>query len=119
MKRLFDALGGDENVCCIEHDSYYRNLSNLSPEERELANFDHPSSLETELLVEHLKCLKSGRQCCIPVYDFSSHSRLDRTVEKVSRRIILLDGILLFTHPELTKELDIKVYVVSWISRAN
>ncbi|KAL7575022.1 hypothetical protein ACA910_010835 [Epithemia clementina (nom. ined.)] len=111
VRRLFEALGGNENVCCLNHDSYYRDFPLRPLHEREKANYDHPDSLDTDLMVEHLKSLKAGQGCCVPVYDFTTHARRQETEHVEARRIILVDGILLFTHPELTREMDIKVFV--------
>ena len=112
-KKLFDELGGEENVTYLFHDSYYRDLSHKTMEERAQNNFDHPDSLETDLLVEHIQKLKQGCTVEVPTYDFSTHSRTKLTVEKEPRKIVLVEGILLFCDPELVKELDVKVFVVS------
>lgn len=82
-------------------------------EERASTNFDHPDSLDTALLVEHIRQLKKGEKVEIPTYDFSTHLRTNVTEQRVPRKIILVEGILIFTDPELVKELDMKVFVVS------
>lgn len=111
VKVLFEALGGERNVCCLNHDSYYRFFPHLPLKERAKMNYDHPDSLDTDLMLEHLKSLKAGQTCSVPIYDFATHSRLDKTIEMEPRKVVLVDGILLFTHPELAREMDIKVYV--------
>ena len=112
VNRLLKILG-ESNVCYLAHDSYYHDQSHKTPAERAKTNFDHPDSLETALLIENLQKLKQGQNCQIPVYDFATHSRIDdQTKFTEARKIILLDGILLFTHPDLAKEMDIKVFVV-------
>jgi uridine kinase len=99
-------------VCYINHDSYYKDLSHLPFEEREKANFDHPDSLDTELLVEHIKALKRGESVEIPKYDYGTHSRIKGDVEIAnSAPIILVEGILILAHPELVPLLDIKIFV--------
>ena len=82
-------------------------------EERAKTNFDHPESLETELLIQHVQQLKQGLSCQVPTYDFTTHSRTNETILMEPRKIVLVEGILIFCHPDLVKELDIKVFVVS------
>lgn len=142
-KSLFKELGGDENVTYLIHDSYYKgkkangqgrsgtfpprtgfsqesavSLHNTDQthktlEERALTNFDHPDSLDTALLVQHIKDLKKGLSVEVPTYDFATHTRTKITVERIPRKIILVEGILIFAESELVKELDMKVFVVS------
>lgn len=102
---------GRENILMIEHDSYYRDLSHLPLEERRKQNFDHPASLETELMIRHLSALRSGYQVDIPVYDFVAHIRTKNTIPASPKNIILIDGILIFTEPKLRSLMDIKLFV--------
>lgn len=102
---------GEENLVCLQHDSYYRDLKHLSFEERSTHNFDHPSSLETELLIRHLKALKEGYQVEVPIYDFTKHVRKEETTLALPKKVILVDGILIFTEKHLRKLLDIKLFV--------
>lgn len=103
---------GDENVVYISHDSYYRDISHLSIEERAECNFDHPDSLETSLLIKHIKLLKSKIGVHIPSYDYSTHSRVLNSGEDArSRPIIIVEGILILSDPELQSLMDIKIYV--------
>lgn len=103
---------GDENVVYISHDSYYRDISHLSIEERAECNFDHPDSLETSLLIKHIKLLKSKVGVHIPSYDYSTHSRVLNSGEDArSRPIIIVEGILILSDPELQSLMDIKIYV--------
>lgn len=110
VSKILDGIGED-NILLIQHDSYYRDLSHLPLEERMKQNFDHPSSLETELMIRHVEALKSGYQVEIPVYDFAAHTRADTTIKVSPKRIILLDGILIFTEPKLREQMDIKLFV--------
>lgn len=114
-KKLFEELGGAENVTYLVHDSYYKDLSHKSMEERAKNNFDHPDSLETDLMVQHIQKLKEGSSVEVPAYDFATHSRKAESVLMIPQKIILVEGILLFCEPELVQELDVKVFVVSAI----
>ena len=104
------ALYGDK-VTVIYHDNYYRRNDYLSLEERRKINYDHPDSLETDMLVEHIKLLKSGETVFGPVYDYTVHNRKDEKVEIRPNKIILLEGIMVLQNSELRKLLDIKIYV--------
>jgi uridine kinase len=111
-RRLYEELAGADNVNHIVHDYYYKDISHLSLEERARTNFDHPAALDTDLLVQHIQHLKKGLSCQIPTYDFATHSRTKETIAMPPRQIILVEGILIFCHPELCQELDVKVFVV-------
>jgi len=103
---------GPENVSEIAHDSYYRDLSELSFEDRKKFNFDHPDSLETELLIEHLRRLKNGESIGVPVYDFKTHSRWVNQSKIVHpRAVLIVDGILLFSDAGLRDLIDIKIFI--------
>jgi uridine kinase len=103
---------GDANVVYINHDSYYRDISHLSMEERAECNFDHPDSLETSLLVEHIKDLKANKAVRIPKYDYSTHSRVYAdSHEAQPRPIILVEGILILSDPALYNLFDVKIFV--------
>lgn len=101
----------DQDIIVIQHDSYYRDRSHLPLTEREKINYDHPDALETELLVKHLKQLKSGRQVEIPIYDFSTHTRKRRAKNVKPAKAIIIDGILIFTDRSLRELMDIKIFV--------
>lgn len=98
-------------VAYLAHDAYYRDLSQLSYKERTQINFDHPNSLETSLLVKHVKQLLKGRPAHIPIYDFTHHQRTDQTITVQPSPIILVEGILIFTKRKLRDLMDIKIYV--------
>jgi len=102
---------GAERIAYIQHDSYYRDLRHLPPEARAQVNFDHPDALETDLLVEHLRQLRQGKAVEVPVYDFTTHTRTDRTRLVEPRRVILVEGILIFVDRALRDMMDIKIYV--------
>jgi uridine kinase len=102
---------GQARIAYIPHDAYYRPLAHLPPNLRERVNFDHPDSLETDLLVEHLKLWRSGQPIDIPVYDFTTHMRTDKTVRVEPQRVALVDGILVFSEPSLRAMFDVKLYV--------
>jgi uridine kinase len=95
----------------IEHDAYYRDQSHLPLHERAAINYDHPSSLETSLLVEHLRELRAGRAASVPMYDFANHTRRTETRRVEPARVIIVEGILVFTEPALREQLDIKIFV--------
>jgi len=102
---------GRERVAFIQHDSYYRDLGHLSFEERCRVNFDHPDSLESDLLVAHLDALCQGESVQVPLYDFSLHARRAETRRVDPRPVILVEGILIFAEKALRDRFDIKVYV--------
>lgn len=101
---------GDE-VVVLYHDNYYRKQEGVPFEERVLMNYDHPDSLETDLLVEHLKELKAGRAIDCPVYDYSLHNRSDEVIRIEPKPVILVEGILLLADERIRDLLDIKIYV--------
>jgi len=102
---------GAEHIAYIPHDAYYRDLSHLSPAQRAQVNFDHPSSLETELLIEHLRELRAGRAVEIPTYDFTTHTRTQQTRRVEPETVVLIEGILVFVELELRDLFDVKLYV--------
>jgi len=109
-RKILEAVGRDR-IAFLEQDSYYRDIEWESPEQVERHNFDHPQSLDNELLVEHLRRLKAGHAIEVPLYDFVTHRRKVETRRVEPRPVILLEGILLFVEPELRDLLDFKVYV--------
>lgn len=95
----------------IHHDSYYRDLSHLTMQQRVETNFDHPDSLDTALLVTHLDLLMSGRPAQVPRYDFSTHTRHGEPRRVAPRPLLILDGILVLAHAELRDLMDYRVFV--------
>jgi uridine kinase len=110
VRRIVDSLGL-EQVTWLDHDRYYRDRNDLRLEERASLNYDHPDALETDLLVEHVRALKSGRPVAAPQYDFTRHARLAQTDEFVPRRALIVEGILVFTDAALRELMDLKVFV--------
>src|SRR5438067_6311381 len=109
-RAIYDRVGKDR-IDWISHDSYYRNFDALDPEERKKINFDHPDSLETELLVRHLDVLSKGSSVEMPLYDFATHARRHDTQRVEPRRVIIVEGILVLAEAELRKRIDIKLFV--------
>lgn len=99
------------SVSLIPQDAYYWDNGNLTPEEKKLINFDHPNSIEWNLLVEHLDVLRRGEAIQMPQYSYVSCARSSETIHIEPRQVIIVEGILIFTNPELMKRLDIKVFV--------
>ena len=109
-RAIYDRVGKDR-IEWISHDSYYRNFEGLAPEEKHHINFDHPDSLETELLARHLDVLVKGSAVEVPIYDFTTHSRKTETVRVEPRKVIIVEGILVLAEVELRKRIDIKLFV--------
>ncbi|MFO7612275.1 MAG: uridine kinase [Clostridia bacterium] len=108
-KGIKNTLG--ENAVLLCHDFYYNKNDDMPYEDRCRLNYDHPDSLETDLLIRHLKRLKDGESIERPVYSFVTHTRLDETIEVRPAKVIIIEGVLLFENPELRDVMDIKVYV--------
>ncbi len=102
---------GEETAVLVQHDAYYRHTPHLSFAERSAVNYDHPDSLETELLVKHLETLREGRSVERPAYDFSEHLRRADTVTVHPRRVVLVEGILVLAEPDLRGLMDMKIYI--------
>ncbi len=102
---------GKEKIAYIPYDAYYRDLSQLPGVQRDLINFDHPNSLETELLVEHLRKLKKWHAIDMPVYDFATDSRTSQTVRIEPQRVIIVEGILILVEKQLRDLFDVKIFV--------
>jgi len=109
-RKIYDSLQLDSAVF-LDQDSYYRELSHLPLEERKLVNFDHPDSVDSELLADHLEQLIAGQAIQKPTYDFAAHTRAEKRVRVQSREVILVEGILLFVEPRLRELFDLKIFV--------
>ena len=110
VRRLMASLG-DDQVSVLEHDRYYRDRSDLRLEERAALNYDHPDSLETDLLVRHLQALRAGQSVEIPQYDFARHNRLEARETIRPRAAVIVEGILIFADAPLRALMDVKVFV--------
>ena len=110
VRRIVDSLGS-EHVTLLDHDRYYRDRNDLRLEERAALNYDHPDSLETDLLVQHVRALKAGTAVEAPRYDFTRHARLTEKDTLEPRRAHIVEGILIFTDAALRDLMDIKVFV--------
>ncbi len=110
VRRIVDSMGTD-HVLVLEHDRYYHDHPELRLEERAALNYDHPDSLETDLLVCHVNELHFGRPVELPTYDFARHQRRSVTERVQPRRIIIVEGILIFADAPLRDLMDVKVFV--------
>lgn len=108
-KELLERFGN--NVTVINHDNYYKAHDSLTLEERSKLNYDHPDSLDTDLMIEHLKLLREGRDIISPIYDFSIHNRSKETKTISPNKVMIVEGILIYTNPELCSLLDIKLFI--------
>lgn len=102
---------GQKHIAYLPHDAYYKELSDLSDEDKLRINFDHPDSLDTLLMMEHIRLLQAGKSVEIPVYDFTTYRRKSETQLVGPQPIVLVEGILIFTDSDLRDLLDIKIYV--------
>lgn len=100
-----------ENICMIRQDSYYKDQSNLTPEERVKTNYDHPDAFDTALLMKQLKMLINGESINMPVYDFSIHNRISQTEKVNPCPIIVVEGLMILVEKEIRDLLDIKIFV--------
>jgi uridine kinase len=110
VRRIIESIG-DDQVTILEHDRYYRDRNDLRLEERAALNYDHPDSLETDLLVRHLQELRSGRPVQVPEYDFARYARRADTAAALPRKAIIVEGILIFVDAALRALMDVKVFV--------
>jgi len=108
--RILESVRASE-VVFIQQDSYYRNIEDLPLDLREVANFDHPDALDNDLLIHHVRKLKSGEPIDLPIYDFKTNTRLSETSPLAPKPIVIVEGILIFAEPRLRELMDIKVFV--------
>ncbi len=102
---------GAGRIVLLAHDAYYRDLRDLPRAQRDIINFDHPNSLETELLVHHLEALRRGEPVEVPIYDFTTHARTNLTRHVEPQLVILVEGILVFAERGLRELFDVKIFV--------
>jgi len=110
VHNILELLAG-KSLIVIEQDNYYKANAHLSFEERRLVNYDHPSSLDNDLLVEHLRMLRAGQPIEKPLYDFTTHMRRLETVHVAPADVIIVEGILVLENPQLREMMDLKLYV--------
>jgi uridine kinase len=110
VAQIVEELPNDE-VCVISQDSYYHETSHLSYNEREKINFDHPKAIDFDLLVSHLKELRKGNPIDQPIYSFVEHNRTKETLKTYPKKVVIVEGILILTHPEIREMFDIKLFV--------
>lgn len=101
----------EEHICVLSQDNYYNDNHGLSMEEKEKVNYDHPSSIDFDLLTAHVKALKEGKSIEQPVYSFANHARTEQKIIIKPQKILIIEGILVFTHTPLLEEFDLKVFV--------
>ena len=100
-----------EDVTILSHDNYYKRHDDLTYEQRCLLNYDEPAALETDLMAVHLEQLRQGRAIDCPVYDFTQHNRSDKTIHLIPKKVIIVEGILIFENRELRDLMDIRIFV--------
>ncbi len=110
LRRIISAFGHDR-IAVLDHDSYYHDLSHLTHEEQHGVNFDHPDSLETGLLIHHVKELLEWRSIGKPVYNFNSHARAEETALIEPRPVVIVEGILVLAESALAEMMDIRIFV--------
>jgi uridine kinase len=109
-RAMIEAVGSDR-VVLVEQDSYYINLADMPLDERHQANFDHPDSIDSDMLVNHLMRLKQGLTVEMPLYDFVTHTRSDRIEIIEPKPVVIVEGILIFSEPRVLDLLDVRVFV--------
>jgi uridine kinase len=102
---------GADRIAYLPHDAYYRDLRSLPPTQRVQVNFDHPNSLESGLMIQHIKQLKNWQAVEMPIYDFTRHTRTEQTVRVEPHQVIVVEGILIFAERELRELFDVKIFV--------
>ena len=110
VEQIIAQLPVDE-VCVISQDSYYKDTSDLSYQERVKINFDHPNSIDFDLLLQHLKALRDGASFEQPVYSFVEHNRTGETITTHPKKVVIVEGILILTQPEIRAMFDVNVFV--------
>lgn len=109
VKALVNRFG--DNITVLSHDNYYKRHDELSYEERTKLNYDHPDAFDTDMMIEHLQQLKSGKAIECPTYDYTIHNRAEETITIEPRKVIVVEGILIFASKVLSDQMDIKIFV--------
>ncbi|UCD41755.1 MAG: uridine kinase [Chloroflexota bacterium] len=102
---------GTQHIAYLPHDAYYKDLQDLPIAQRDMINFDHPDSLDTDLMIEHIRQLKKWEPIELPVYDFKTHTRTSRSLTVQPQSVIIVEGILIFVEGALRDEFDVKIFV--------
>ncbi len=110
VKKITENINKNQ-IALMPQDSYYKDNSHLPLDERKRINFDHPNAIEWDLLIEHIKTLKAGKPIKQPIYSYLTCTRSHETVKILPQRVIIVEGILCLSHPELRKLMDLKVFV--------
>lgn len=111
LARMIIERVGAEHIAYLPHDAYYKDMRDLPPNQRKAVNFDHPNSLDSDLLAEHIQQLRAKHSIELPIYDFKTDSRTDRTIHIEPQPVIMVEGILIFAEPRLREMFDVKVFV--------
>ena len=109
VKALINRFG--DNITVLSHDNYYKRHDELTYEERSRLNYDHPSAFDTDMMIEHLRMLKRGEAIECPTYDYTIHNRAEAVLRVEPKKVIVVEGILIFENRELCSEMDIKIFV--------
>ena len=109
VKALINRFGDDITV--LSHDNYYKRHDDMTYEERSKLNYDHPSAFDTDMMIEHLRLLKQGQAIECPTYDYTIHNRADEVLRIEPKKVIVVEGILIFENRVLCEEMDIKIFV--------
>ena len=109
VKNLVQRFG--DAVTVVSHDNYYRRHDDMTYEERCLINYDEPAAFENDMMSQHLDCLRRGESVECPVYDFTVHNRSDQTVVIPPRKVVIVEGILIFADEALRERMDIRIFV--------
>lgn len=111
VSQHIQAMVGAEKMAYLQHDSYYHDQSRHSPAERAAVNYDHPDSLDTDLLIAHIEMLRSGEPVTVPIYDFATHTRRPECQRLAPAPVILVEGILIFVEKSLRTLMDMRIFV--------
>ena len=109
VKALINRFG--DNITVLSHDNYYKQHDDMTYEERSKLNYDHPSAFDTDMMIEHLRLLKQGQAIECPTYDYTIHNRADEVLRIEPKKVIVVEGILIFENRALCEEMDIKIFV--------
>ena len=109
VRALAERFG--DNICLLSHDNYYKRHDDMPYEERCKLNYDHPDAFDTDMMLEHLRLLKQGVAIDCPTYDYTVHNRAEAVLHVEPKKVIIVEGILIFTSEALCREMDIRIFV--------